>query len=196
MLPQVINNIIEADVSFKRIQNFLLSEEIIPVTCNVHDSPQVKIENACFSWPVAKEGKSEIVLKPCLHNITFQAKKPELIAVVGPVGCGKTSLISAILGDSYCIEGKVEYTGKIAYVPQTAYIQNATLKENILFGKEYNEEKYHVNKLIRITESNKGLCLATRLRVATSRRSNRNRRKRYQLKWWSKSSCFISKSCI
>jgi ABC-type transport system involved in cytochrome bd biosynthesis fused ATPase/permease subunit len=62
--------------------------------------------------------------------------------VVGKVGAGKSSFISAILGEMHKTSGSYYVNGNVAYVAQQAWIQNATLKENILFGKELNTEVY------------------------------------------------------
>nr|XP_014346315.1 PREDICTED: multidrug resistance-associated protein 5-like isoform X4 [Latimeria chalumnae] len=69
----------------------------------------------------------------------FQGK---LIGVCGSVGSGKSSLIYAILGQMALLEGSVAVSGNFAYVAQQAWILNTSLRENILFGKEYEEEKY------------------------------------------------------
>uniref|UniRef100_A0A3P9AIK8 ATP-binding cassette, sub-family C (CFTR/MRP), member 3 n=1 Tax=Esox lucius TaxID=8010 RepID=A0A3P9AIK8_ESOLU len=69
-------------------------------------------------------------------------KLGSLLAVVGHVGCGKSSLISALLGEMEKQEGDISIRGSVAYVPQQAWIQNAILRDNILFGKAYNEPKY------------------------------------------------------
>lgn len=58
------------------------------------------------------------------------------------VGSGKTSILAALLGEMSKVEGRVRVSGKIAYVPQTAWIMNTTLKENILFGQDYNKHFY------------------------------------------------------
>lgn len=63
-------------------------------------------------------------------------------AIVGSVGAGKSSLVSAFLGEMDRISGRVNTVGKIAYVSQQAWIQNATLQDNILFGKELNRPLY------------------------------------------------------
>lgn len=63
-------------------------------------------------------------------------------AIVGSVGAGKSSLVSAFLGEMDKISGRVNTVGKIAYVSQQAWIQNATLQDNILFGKELNKSLY------------------------------------------------------
>lgn len=73
-------------------------------------------------------------------------KKSSRIAVVGCVGSGKSSLISAILGEMEKLSGTVNCDGSIAYVPQQAWIQNATVQDNILFGKYLDTNLY--NKVI------------------------------------------------
>ncbi len=69
-----------------------------------------------------------------------------MVAIVGSVGAGKSSLLSAILGemDRQEDEGKssVNTKGSIAYVSQQAWIQNASLRDNILFGAPLDSAKY------------------------------------------------------
>lgn len=65
--------------------------------------------------------------------------------MIGKVGSGKTSLISALLGEMYNLNPRSHIylnSSSIAYVPQQAWIKNATLKQNILFDKEYEEDLY------------------------------------------------------
>ena len=47
------------------------------------------------------------------------------------------------------VNGRVSVSGKIAYVPQTAWIMNATLKENILFGRDFDKKSIRSNSLKR-----------------------------------------------
>ena len=77
-----------------------------------------------------------------LKNIDLRVKKGELIAVVGPVGSGKSSLLSALLGELNKQNGRVRVHGSVAYVPQSAWIPNDSLKNVVLFGRELNQEKY------------------------------------------------------
>lgn len=77
-----------------------------------------------------------------LKNINLQIEKSKCVAVVGTVGSGKSSLISALLGEMDKISGRVNTVGKIAYVPQQAWIQNATLQDNILFGRSMDQRRY------------------------------------------------------
>ena len=74
-----------------------------------------------------------------LTNINISVKKGQLVAVVGPVGCGKTSLISGILGELHLKQGNINLAGSIAYCPQQPWILNKTLKDNVLFGL-YDDE--------------------------------------------------------
>ncbi|XP_063061606.1 multidrug resistance-associated protein 5 isoform X2 [Engraulis encrasicolus] len=81
-------------------------------------------------------------LQRTLHCIDLTVEKGKLVGICGSVGSGKTSLISAILGQMTLLEGTVAVDGDFAYVAQQAWILNATLRDNILFGKEYEEERY------------------------------------------------------
>lgn len=65
-----------------------------------------------------------------------------MTAVVGVVGSGKSSLMSALLGDMIRVKGEANVKGKVAYVPQQAWMQNATLKNNVLFGRQYKKDLY------------------------------------------------------
>lgn len=99
----------------------------------VHTENPLLIENGTFSW-----GGETSVLK----NINLQIQKTKCVAVVGTVGSGKSSLLSALLGEMDKVSGRVNTVGRIAYVPQQAWIQNATLQENILFGRSMNRKLY------------------------------------------------------
>ncbi|XP_062380409.1 ATP-binding cassette sub-family C member 5 [Sardina pilchardus] len=77
-----------------------------------------------------------------LHRIDLRVKKGSLVGICGGVGSGKSSLLSALLGQMTLLEGSVAVNGGYAYVSQQAWILNNSLRENILFGNEYNEEKY------------------------------------------------------
>uniref|UniRef100_A0A8C3LZ25 Canalicular multispecific organic anion transporter 2 n=1 Tax=Chrysolophus pictus TaxID=9089 RepID=A0A8C3LZ25_CHRPC len=133
MLPQVISNIAQTSVSLKRIQQFLSHDELDP---------------NCVERKVIAPGKEiGVVLrsaaqKSVLCFINLLVPSGALVAVVGHVGCGKSSLVSALLGEMEKLEGEVAVKGSVAYVPQQAWIQNATLKDNILFGQAPNEQKY------------------------------------------------------
>lgn len=143
VFPSMITSAVEASVSFNRLLNFFMSEEqdpnavIRPIISSNDEAgvlERVGLSNASFSW----DNDSAHVLS----GITLSVKSGTLHAVVGTVGSGKSSLISAILGDMYKKQGQVVVCGTIAYVPQTAWITNSTVRDNILFGNAYNKEFY------------------------------------------------------
>ncbi|XP_014219235.1 multidrug resistance-associated protein 1 isoform X2 [Copidosoma floridanum] len=139
MLPMMVSYVVQASVSVKRINKFMNSEELDPNNVQ-HETSEVNpivIENGNFAWD------SEHIEKPMLRNINLQIKQGQLVAIVGSVGSGKSSLISAMLGEMEKLSGKVNTKGKIAYVSQQAWIQNATLQDNILFGSPFNKALYH-----------------------------------------------------
>uniref|UniRef100_A0A8B9FJB7 Canalicular multispecific organic anion transporter 2 n=1 Tax=Amazona collaria TaxID=241587 RepID=A0A8B9FJB7_9PSIT len=127
MLPQVISNIVQVRRTWYR-SCFQQLEQTEPQMSLVSGNA-ISVTNASFSW-----GKE--------LNINLLVPSGALVAVVGHVGCGKSSLVSALLGEMEKLEGEVAVKGSVAYVPQQAWIQNATLKDNILFGQAPNEQKY------------------------------------------------------
>ena len=88
---------------------------------------------------IRDRGKEENVV---LKDINVTVKRGSLTAVVGTVGAGKSSLVSAMLGEMEKEKGQVNVTGSVAYVPQQAWMQNATLENNILFGKAASADDY------------------------------------------------------
>ena len=85
-----------------------------------------------------------------LKDIELKVGKGQFVAVIGQVGCGKSSLVAAILGEMHLVENDLGDLGEVniseeqtvCYVAQQAWIQNNTVRENILFGKPLNREKY------------------------------------------------------
>nr|CAD7258793.1 unnamed protein product [Timema shepardi] len=136
MLPMLITNMVQASVSIKRMNNFMNTEELDPnsVTHEPSEKHPIVVENGTFSW-----GSDD---PPVLKNINLKLPQGSLVAVVGTVGSGKSSLISALLGELDKLTGRVNTKGSIAYVPQQAWIQNCTLRDNITFGKSMDHSTY------------------------------------------------------
>lgn len=77
-----------------------------------------------------------------LQNINFSLNRNELIAVIGSVGSGKSSLMAALAGDMRKTRGEIAIGGSRAFCPQYAWIQNATVRDNIVFGKDFDPVWY------------------------------------------------------
>ena len=99
-----------------------------------------------------KKKKKVNPLEPILKNINIEIKKGEFICIIGEVGCGKSSLLHAILNNMLPLQGsaKLYVNGSISYVSQIPWIRNATIKDNILFYQPYDEERY--NKVIDLSQ--------------------------------------------
>ena len=134
-------------VSFDRLNKYMNMDEI-DQSCVTHDPDEtdpVVVEDASFSWD--EENTNTTVLK----DINLRVKQGSLVAIVGQIGCGKSSLLSAILGELEKKCGRVNTLGSIGYVPQLPWIQNLTVRDNITFGRSFDYSKY--NKVIQ------GQCL-------------------------------------
>lgn len=106
----------------------------------------IAIENGTFSWGDVEKDDKGVETKtypPTLKNINLQVKKSNIVAIVGTVGAGKSSVVSALLGEMEKLSGRVNTVGSIAYVSQQAWIQNASLEDNILFGMPMDRKRYN-----------------------------------------------------
>ncbi|TVU17083.1 hypothetical protein EJB05_33096, partial [Eragrostis curvula] len=143
MLPEVLSVMIQVKVSLDRIGVFLTEDEfqddavdrdklrgIIPAS-----DISLTVHHGVFSWDSSKAIAT-------LKGITVTARQGEKVAVCGPVGAGKSSLLCAILGEIPRISGSVAVAGSVAYVAQTSWIQSGTVRDNVLFGKPMNNEEY------------------------------------------------------
>jgi len=77
-----------------------------------------------------------------LDHIDLRIRSGRTYAVIGSVGCGKSTLIQSLLGLTRLVEGQMLLSGSLAYVPQEAWIRNASVRENILFGSPYDAQRY------------------------------------------------------
>ncbi|KAJ1721490.1 hypothetical protein LPJ53_003999 [Coemansia erecta] len=148
----VIPSLLEAMVSYNRLRLFFLADEIDATSVDFktynRNSPDsssddvlVSVSSGTFKW-------NNSDTQPALSDIDLECKRSELVAVIGKVGSGKSSLVSAILGEMVKDSGNATVTGSIAYAPQQPWILNATLRDNILFGHCYEQDFY--NRVIEV----------------------------------------------
>ncbi|ORY72006.1 P-loop containing nucleoside triphosphate hydrolase protein [Pseudomassariella vexata] len=171
LLPLVIGQVVDAWSSLKRIQEFMLSEEQEDeAVWKPENVNAVEMSDADFTWErtstqdpetaaaagtakkskVVKQSASEDTASTLvedrepfqLRDLNFTIGRNELVAVIGTVGSGKTSLLAALAGDMRKTAGEVVLGASRAFCPQYAWIQNATVRNNILFGKAMNGSRY------------------------------------------------------
>lgn len=137
MLPMLISMLVQASVSVKRMNKYLGHEELEEYVSHEKDdvSTPIRVRNGSFAWTKDEEA--------VLREVDVQVPKGALVAIVGQVGSGKSSLLSALLGDMERLDGSVNVQGSVAYVAQQAWIQNATVRDNILFQKTMERERYN-----------------------------------------------------
>lgn len=123
-------------MSIERVNSFLNSEELDDDAIKFMTDAEnaIRIQNASFTWQ--RNGQ------PNLKDINLEVPHGKLIAIVGSVGSGKSSLLSGILGDMEKLNGTINIDGKIAFVPQQAWVQNDTLRKNVTFATPFNEKRY------------------------------------------------------
>ncbi|XP_044790836.2 ATP-binding cassette sub-family C member 2 isoform X2 [Bubalus kerabau] len=136
MLPMLISSMLQASVSTERLEKYLGGDDLdtsaIRHDCN--SDKAVQFSEASFTW--------DHDLGVTIQDVNLDIMPGQLVAVVGTVGSGKSSLMSAMLGEMENVHGHITVKGSVAYVPQQSWIQNGTIKENILFGSEFDEKKY------------------------------------------------------
>lgn len=84
---------------------------------------------------------------PQLNDVNVDFRKGQLIGVIGPVGAGKSSLLQAILRELPLDSGSINVNGSISYASQEPWVFAASVRQNILFGEEYDRDRY--NAVIR-----------------------------------------------
>lgn len=101
-------------------------------------SQNIAITDLAVTWNSENNTENH----PILHKINLNIKPGELVIIIGLVGSGKSSLLSALIGDMKIVSGRVEISPSVAYVPQEPWIMLGTVRENIVLGSRVNEEHY------------------------------------------------------
>ncbi|KAM9820901.1 ATP-binding cassette sub-family C member 4-like [Neosynchiropus ocellatus] len=137
--PLAIEKLSETVVSVRRIKNFLLLEETyrrntgLLLTEDKENS--IELDNVTCYWDANLDA-------PSLQNVSVTVTSHQLLTVVGPVGAGKSSLLSTILGELSCETGTLKVRGRIAYASQQPWLFPGSIRSNILFGRELDPKRY------------------------------------------------------
>lgn len=151
--PIALSYFAEMQTSIKRIKEFLMHDE----NCNetIKSPNDIVMDRSSANGLVKQQGeKPGVHLKSvsvkwleslpdnCLEDISLEVRTPDHLAIVGTVGSGKSTLLQVILGELPTIEGTVTVSDSMSYASQEPWIFGASVRQNILFGQEYNKEKY------------------------------------------------------
>ncbi|CAG9327094.1 unnamed protein product [Blepharisma stoltei] len=127
--PCLITDLTLCIVSIRRVQKFLDINDLKEIP----KGDKINLDNCSFGYG------DKILLK----NVNLEIKPGEFIAVIGPVGSGKSSFLNSLIGELELLSGNAEVSRKIAYSPSLeSWLQNDSLRNNILFGEPYNEKWY------------------------------------------------------
>jgi len=147
LLPNALVAVAECVISMRRIQNFLNSEELQTLTSDTHkqffepDNHEFPLGSICVKEGEFRYDKTATI--PILTQINFEAKRGQLIAIIGSVGVGKSSLAAALLGEMNIADySKLRLNGRLAYMSQKAWIRNTSVRNNILFGLPFESKRY------------------------------------------------------
>lgn len=197
--PWVLNGLIEAWVSLRRVQQLMdvpnldYSSYYNPImrTSTIGDATRSVLEIKCAHFVHDTEHSDTdcetTISQFRLSDINLDVKTGQLICIEGPVGGGKSSLLTAIIAGLQCVDGEVciqDLTNGFGYVPQSPWLQRATIRDNIVWGSNFDEQWYKTvlhacalnedirtlgGDLIGVGENGRTLSGGQRARVALAR---------------------------
>ncbi|KWU44771.1 ABC transporter [Rhodotorula sp. JG-1b] len=167
MLPNSLSTMTDALSALTNLVPVFVAEELPEKLFEIDEKAELALEvrDATFEWETSpppasgakgrkpKSGKkaSKVVAaektekdeSPSrLEDINLRVPRGQLLCIVGSVGSGKSSLLQGCIGEMRRVKGEVVFGGRIAYCAQSAWILNTTVRENIIFGREFDETRY------------------------------------------------------
>ncbi|CAK9783969.1 P-loop containing nucleoside triphosphate hydrolase protein [Cutaneotrichosporon oleaginosum] len=169
-LPETFMQALQGFVSCRRIEKYMTLAEVN--AASDFDGGDIVLTNATFTWPKddSANGLKSTVPTPrpafSLADLTLRFPKGKLSLICGRLGSGKTLLLSGLLGEADLVAGQARVPrsqpdtmsidndgkpiaeadwllpGMVAYVPQQAWLQNASIKDNIIFSSPWNRVRY------------------------------------------------------
>lgn len=159
MFFSALNYFLRLKVIFKRADEVLAMDEFTEshadLADNEHEGLAIHCDNLTATWgfQIKKDiytGNTQLVdqLTNNLIGVSFEAEIADLVVVVGPVGSGKSTLLAAIMKELSFVEGSLKTRGRICYVEQDPFIMSESVKNNILFGLPYDEDRF--DEVVRV----------------------------------------------
>ncbi|QRW13623.1 ABC transporter transmembrane region [Ceratobasidium sp. AG-Ba] len=172
VIPQWIVSIMQAGVSLGRIAAFLSEDEVpagvsslkSPVRPRSNPGKEMRIINGSFVWNSSQTQTAESVHEDAaqhqrtlsfdddddsetrfeLLDVDLTIPEGKLTLVTGPTASGKTALLMALLGEMTLTSGDLilDKGGGVSFSAQTSWLEHKSIRENILFGTPYDEERY------------------------------------------------------
>ncbi|KAJ3763217.1 ABC protein [Lentinula raphanica] len=156
--PRAMSVTADAQNALARLTKIFHAETLsqTPFTIDPTQVPALRTKDLTFTWELSSspaESKSkqdsnysledaQELLPFHVRNINLNISRHSLTAIIGKCGSGKSSLLQGLLGEMRIVDGTFSFGGKVAYCPQIPWIQNTTVKNNILFGEAFDEERY------------------------------------------------------
>ena len=147
-----------ADYSWDTVQSKIHDEEGKKILASKKSQPcsspkKAKKDDPQENLLTVSTSRQEIPLT--LKQVSLSCFPGEFLMIVGQVGSGKSSLLNAVLNEIYKEKGEFRKNGTVAFIPQTAWLMNASIRENILFGKMMEEHRY--KNILQLCELEKDL---------------------------------------
>ncbi|CAG9859550.1 unnamed protein product [Phyllotreta striolata] len=146
MFVRGISEIAELSVAIKRIRQFLMNDEYDPTKTHSFNYANVKsiddmkdiitLKDLTVKWNISHSDDA-------LKDINVNIADGQLLGIIGPVGSGKSSLLQTILGELVVVKGDMAIRGQVSYASQEPWVFAATVRQNILFGEEYDKKRYN-----------------------------------------------------
>lgn len=144
VLSDVAGILAQTDVSAKRLLEYF----------NLKDAdPSKPAEDGPVGLQIDDLGFSAAVDQPILRNISLELQAGQSLAIVGPVGAGKTVLLRLLLSEYAASSGTMRWSGspRFAYCPQETFIASGTLRDNLtLYGEGEHLSDAHTQRALQL----------------------------------------------
>ncbi|CAG9767622.1 unnamed protein product [Ceutorhynchus assimilis] len=145
----------------KKLSSSTLDSVMISVPSRLSYNPRMSVRESdsvrealvsLTGLPLSEGAEAEVIIfrgiakygeDLCLDNINLGMKAGELVAIVGAVGAGKSCLLNLILGELKLFSGKIAVHGVVSYASQEPWLFAGSVRQNIVFGKEFNPDRYY-----------------------------------------------------